>query len=163
MKPLYLILFYTLCSLMLFVDVQAQSASVDSANTEIHAVDVERRARKIGQSLRCVVCQNQSIDESDADLARDMRRLVRNQIAEGKSDAEIVSFMQERYGDYVLLKPPLQKNTYILWFTPFALLILALAWYFGFARKVSSIEGASRALTAEEQARLRQLEQETHP
>ena len=75
------------------------------------------------------MCQNQTIDESDAPLAVDMRKLVRTRLKEGDSNAEVIDYMQERYGDYVLLKPPVQANTYILWFLPFLLLIGALAWF----------------------------------
>ena len=89
----------------------------------------EQRARDIGAQLRCVVCQNQSIEESDAPLAGDMRRLVREQLATGASDAEVMSYIRESYGDYVLLKPPVQSNTYVLWILPAALLLLSLAWF----------------------------------
>lgn len=96
---------------------------------------VEARAKEVGRSLRCVVCQNQSIDESDAPLAADMRKLVRTRLKEGDSNAEVIDYMQERYGDYVLLKPPVQTNTYILWFFPFVLLLGALGWFFKSSRK----------------------------
>ena len=101
-----------------------------SALAQISDVEIEARAKDIGRSLRCVVCQNQSIDESDAPLAADMRKLVRQRLKEGDSNEEVINYMQESYGDYVLLKPPVQSNTYILWFTPFLLLIGALAWFF---------------------------------
>jgi len=91
--------------------------------------EIEARAKEVGRSLRCVVCQNQTIDESDAPLAVDMRQLVRTRLKEGDSNAEVIDYMQDRYGDYVLLKPPVQANTYILWFLPFLLLIGALAWF----------------------------------
>jgi len=97
---------------------------------QITDADVEARAKEVGRSLRCVVCQNQTIDESDAPLAVDMRKLVRIRLKEGDSNAEVIDYMQERYGDYVLLKPPVQTNTYILWFLPFMLLLSALAWFF---------------------------------
>lgn len=93
-------------------------------------LEVEMRAKEVGRSLRCVVCQNQSIDESDAPLAVDMRELVRNRLREGDSNAEVISYMRERYGDYVLLKPPVQTNTYILWLAPFILLLAGLLWFF---------------------------------
>lgn len=90
---------------------------------------LETKAREIGQSLRCMVCQNQSINDSDAPLAEDMRNLIRKKLTEGKSKTEIIDYMQENYGDFVLLKPPVQSNTYILWFGPFLLLILLLIWF----------------------------------
>ena len=96
--------------------------------------DIEARAKAVGHALRCVVCQNQSIEESDATLAEDMRRLVRSRMKNGDSDAEVIAFMRDRYGDYVLLKPPVQSNTYILWFAPFALVLIGGIWFFVAAR-----------------------------
>ena len=90
----------------------------------------EDRAREIGKSLRCVVCQNQSIEDSDAQLAADLRALVRTRIAEGDTDAEIVMLIRDRYGDFVLLKPPVQTNTYVLWFMPLILVGLGAIWLF---------------------------------
>lgn len=91
--------------------------------------ELEARAHEISRALRCVVCQNQSIDESDAPLAADMRKLVRDRLKQGDSNADVIGYMQERYGDYVLLKPPVQTNTYALWFLPFIFLITALGWF----------------------------------
>ncbi|MBW8270319.1 cytochrome c-type biogenesis protein [Caldovatus aquaticus] len=79
---------------------------------------LEARARAIGRELRCLVCQNQSIEDSNADLARDLRRLVRERIAAGASDAEVVRFVHARYGDFVLLRPPLTAATALLWAMP---------------------------------------------
>jgi len=100
------------------------------ALAQISDAEVEARAKEVAQSLRCVVCQNQTIDESDAPLAIDMRKLVRDRLREGDTNIEVIDYMQERYGDYVLLKPPLQNNTYILWFAPFLLLLGVLGWFF---------------------------------
>lgn len=100
------------------------------AFAQINDAEIEARAKEVGRSLRCVVCQNQTIDESDAPLAVDMRKLVRDRLREGDSNVEVIAYMQERYGDYVLLKPPVQSNTYILWFAPFLLLIGFLGWFF---------------------------------
>tara|TARA_B100000029_G_scaffold238170_1_gene235258 strand:+ start:2212 stop:2610 length:399 start_codon:yes stop_codon:yes gene_type:complete len=83
----------------------------------------ELRARNISKNIRCLVCQNQSIDESSAPLAKDLRVLIRNKIKDGKNDEEIYKFLSDRYGDFILLKPPLKLNTLALWFLPFALLI----------------------------------------
>lgn len=105
---------------------------------QITDAEVEARAKEVGRSLRCVVCQNQSIDESDAPLASDMRKLVRKRLKEGDSNAEVIDYMQERYGDYVLLKPPVQTNTYALWFLPFLLLLCAFGWFFKVARKAGA-------------------------
>ena len=100
---------------------------------------LEARAQDIGHQLRCVVCQNQSIEESDASLAADMRRLVRARLKEGDSNEDILTFMQDRYGDFVLLKPPVQSNTYLLWFAPFGAVLAGLIW-FGLSRRRSSAE-----------------------
>jgi cytochrome c-type biogenesis protein CcmH len=86
---------------------------------------LESRARAISAELRCLVCQNQSIDDSDAPLAKDLRTLVREQLTQGKSDAEIMEFVVARYGEFVLLKPRLTAGTILLWGTPFAVLLLA--------------------------------------
>ena len=83
-------------------------------------------ARNISQNIRCMVCQNQSIDESNAPLAKDLRILIRDKIKEGKTDKEIYKFLTDRYGDFILLKPPLKLNTYILWFLPFVFLIIGI-------------------------------------
>jgi len=106
-----------------------------SGFAQIPDAEVEARAKEVGRSLRCVVCQNQTIDESDAPLAVDMRKLVRTRLKKGDTNAEVIDYMQERYGDFVLLKPPVQTNTYILWFLPFLLLVGALVWFFRASRK----------------------------
>lgn len=82
----------------------------------------EARAREISKELRCVVCQNQSIDDSDAPLAKDLRIVVREQISMGRSNEQVISYVSERYGDFVLLKPPVKPSTWLLWAGPFLLL-----------------------------------------
>ena len=86
---------------------------------------LEHRARVISAQLRCLVCQNQSIDDSEAPLAKDLRTLVREQLSAGKTDAQVLDFVVERYGQYVLLKPRFEPETLILWGTPFAVLLIA--------------------------------------
>jgi cytochrome c-type biogenesis protein CcmH len=92
----------------------------------------EARARALGQELRCLVCQNQSIDDSDADLARDLRRIVRERIVAGDADQQILDYLTDRYGAFVLLRPPVERSTWALWFGPPALLavaaVTALVW-----------------------------------
>ena len=85
---------------------------------------LEARAREISTGLRCLVCQNQSIDESNAQLAKDLRVLVRERLVEGDSDEQVFDYVVSRYGDFVLLKPPMKPSTYLLWFGP--VLIVAL-------------------------------------
>ncbi len=86
---------------------------------------LEARAREVSRQLRCVVCQNQDIDSSNAGIARDMRILVREQIVAGASNADILDFMVARYGNYVLLRPPFNAQTYALWFAPLVLVLIA--------------------------------------
>jgi len=100
--------------------------------------EVESRAREVGRALRCVVCQNQSIEESDATLAEDMRTIVRARIRKGESNDQVIDYMQSRYGDFVLLEPPVQGNTYVLWALPFVLILLAFLWFWRAARRQSS-------------------------
>jgi len=88
--------------------------------------EYELRARNISRNIRCMICQNQSIDESNASLAKDLRILIRNKIKEGSNDKEIYKFLTDRYGDFILLKPPLHLNTLVLWFLPFILLALGI-------------------------------------
>ena len=87
----------------------------------------ELRARNISKNIRCLVCQNQSIDESNAPLAKDLRILIREKIKEGKNNQEIYNFLTERYGDFILLKPPLKLSTLALWFLPFVFFIIGIA------------------------------------
>ena len=91
---------------------------------------LEARARAISQNLRCLVCQNQSIDDSDAALAKDLRIIVRERLTAGDTDGQVMDYVVKRYGNYVLLKPPFQIDTALLWLLPFVLLIVALgsAW-----------------------------------
>ena len=86
---------------------------------------LEERARVISKELRCPVCQNQSIDDSDADLAHDLRVLVRQRLEKGDSDAQVKQYLIDRYGDYVLLDPPFKKGTLVLWLGPLFLLFCA--------------------------------------
>ena len=86
----------------------------------------ESRARNISKNIRCMVCQNQSIDESNAPLARDLRILIRTKIKEGSADKEIYNFLTDRYGEFILLKPPFNSKTLMLWLLPFIFLVLGI-------------------------------------
>ena len=115
---------------------------------------MEQRARGISAGLRCLVCQNQSIDDSDAPLARDLRLLVRERLTAGDSDGDAISFVVARYGDFVLLKPPFNVSTLMLWISPL-LLLLGGAWMALRAGQAAPRAGAWRdRLSADEQARL---------
>jgi cytochrome c-type biogenesis protein CcmH len=122
---------------------------------------MEARARDLSRELRCMVCQNQSIDDSEAPLARDLRLLVRERIAAGNSDAQVLDFLVARYGEFVLLKPRFENHTLLLWLVPPLALIgggLAL-WAHGRRRqRLAAGENASAlTLSAEEEARLQKL------
>ena len=91
-----------------------------SLNDEIN---INNRTREISQNIRCLVFQNQSIDESNSELAKDLKILIREKLIDGVSNEEIYGYLRERYGDYILLKPPLNLNTILLWFLPFIVLI----------------------------------------
>ena len=95
----------------------------------------EARLKELALELRCLVCQNQTIADSNADLAVDLRRVVRDQILEGKSDSEIKGYLVTRYGDFVLYKPPLQGNTMLLWVGPFALLLIGVGAWWALSRR----------------------------
>lgn len=118
---------------------------------------LEARAREISQDIRCLVCQNQSIDDSNADLAKDLRIIVRERLVAGDSNQQVKDFLVARYGDYVLLTPPFDGETLLLWGGPFGLLVLGgvavFFWYRGNRRETGMAE-AGPGLSAEEKARL---------
>lgn len=117
---------------------------------------LEARAREIGRALRCVVCQNQSIDDSNAEVARDMRRAVRERLVAGDNDAAVFDFMVARYGDYVLLNPPFKARTLLLWLgAPLVLLIAGGALLIAARRRKVIV--APQPLSDEEQRRLDSL------
>jgi cytochrome c-type biogenesis protein CcmH len=120
---------------------------------------LEARAREIGKELRCLVCQNQSIDDSDADLARDLRVLVRERLAAGDSDRQVVDYVVSRYGDFVLLKPPFKLSTYALWLGPgvvAAIAVIAVVVFYRRRARVAS-EAAAPPLTDAEKRTLAAL------
>ena len=99
----------------------------------------ELRARNISKNIRCMVCQNQSIDESSAPLAKDLRILIRNKIIQGNKDKEIYKFLSDRYGDFILLKPPFKLSTLVLWFLPFIFFIVGIFIVFWHNKKSKKI------------------------
>jgi cytochrome c-type biogenesis protein CcmH len=117
---------------------------------------LEQRARKISADLRCLVCQNQSIDDSDASLAKDLRILVREHLKAGESDTQIRDFLVARYGNFILLKPPFAWDTWLLWLTPFALLGLG-AFAIWTSSRAKSAEAAPAPLSKEESEELKAL------
>ena len=118
---------------------------------------LEERARDLSREIRCVVCQSQSVAESDADIARDMRVLIREQIAAGKTDQEIRDYLVARYGDFVLFEPPFKASTYVLWIGPFALLVLAAIGVGFYFRRRAAQPVAGPELSSAERGRVAEL------
>ncbi len=116
---------------------------------------LESRARALSQKLRCMVCQNQSIDDSDAPLARDLRVLVRERLKAGDSDAQVREFLVARYGEFVLLEPQRDRRTMLLWSMPLLVLALGLLILLRFYRRPP--QAPAKALTAQEKRRLKEL------
>jgi cytochrome c-type biogenesis protein CcmH len=143
-------LFATFLISVLALSVHGKEASNLSADPVLEA-----RVMKVAEELRCLVCQNETIAASHADLAVDLRQQIRNKLREGQSERQILDFMVERYGDFVLYRPPLKATTVLLWAGPFALLIGA-----GFAL-TRAIRGrkrlASAPLSSQDRQRARQL------
>jgi len=125
------ILVFAICLIQFF--------SVDSYGVDPEEIlkdkNQELRARNISKNIRCMICQNQSIDESSASLAKDLRILIRNKIKEGDSNEEIYKFLTDRYGDFILLKPAVKLNTIALWFLPFVFLLIGIFIIFWHNRK----------------------------
>lgn len=118
---------------------------------------LEARARALSQVIRCLVCQNEPIDSSNADLARDLRLLVRERLVAGDSDDDVKAFLVARYGDYVLLDPPMKLTTYALWFGPALMLLLGGFGVFLFFSGARRAPAAAVPLSAEERSRLDRL------
>ncbi|EGN74670.1 uncharacterized protein involved in biosynthesis of c-type cytochrome [Idiomarina sp. A28L] len=141
----------TLLALSIFSFMLASSASAENEFYEFETAAQERQFNTLAGELRCPKCQNQTIADSDAPLAQDMRERVYQMIMEGKSNAEIIDFMKVRYGDFVHYRPPINKTTLILWIAPLAVIIIgALAVWFN----VRHQRNASAELTPEEEARM---------
>jgi cytochrome c-type biogenesis protein CcmH len=126
---------------------------------------LEARARVLSTGLRCMVCQNQSIDDSDADLAHDIRVLLRERIAAGDADEAVINFLVVRYGDFILLKPPVNAKTILLWAIPFATLVFGGLTIAIASRRRRATATPTAALTEEEQRRLDHMlaEDQTSP
>lgn len=141
----------------------AQPASAVQPDEILQDPALEQRARALSRDLRCMVCQNQSIDDSDAPLARDLRLLVRERLQAGDSDRQVIDYLTDRYGDFVLLKPRFGAKTALLWALPALVLVgggfglvMFLRRQRAAARTPAAAE-ATRPLTADEQRRLAEL------
>ncbi len=146
MKQLFLVASLSLMSLLVLAG-EAQPMAQDPK--------VEARLVVIAEELRCLVCQNESLSSSHAELAEDLRREVRKLIRENKTDAEIKTYLVERYGDFVLYKPPLKPLTWPLWFGPFLLLVLAIGGFWRYLRLRRQL--TPHHLNAAERAQAEQL------
>ena len=139
---------------LLLVTTLAHAASVEED-------PIERRTLDIAKGLRCTVCQNQPVSESNAELARDMRAIIRDQVKAGKSDAEIVEYFVARYGNYVLLKPRFDPFGALLWVAPPLLLAAVAAFAYRYLRKrITPTPAAPTPLSPEDAARVRQARSE---
>ena len=118
-KIFFLVSFYFLCF-------ESNPLGASYVNTPVINLELMEREKEISALLRCMVCQNQSILESNAPLAKDMRSLVRNQLIDGKSNDEIIDYVHERYGDFVLMKPLFKKYTMFLWLAPFIFFLIGI-------------------------------------
>ena len=96
---------------------------------------ITNKTREIAQNIKCLVCQNQSIDESNSELAKDLKKLIKEKLEAGLDENDVYQFLSDRYGDYILLKPPLNKNTILLWFLPFIILVFSTVYITKFFKK----------------------------
>ena len=144
-------------SLLIAVVVMASPDHAIAADTPLADPRLEARAISLHKALRCLVCQNQSIHDSNADLARDLRRIVRERIASGATDKAVIEFVVARFGDWVLLRPPFKTKTLALWLGPGVILVLAAAGVLAYFRRRRTQAAAAPPLTAEERRRLNSL------
>ncbi len=132
------------------------AANAQEAKPMAEDPELEKRVMKLSQELRCLVCQNETLADSQADLAVDLRNQVREQMRAGKSDKEILAFLTERYGDFVLYNPPVKPSTYLLWFGPFLLLMAGLALLYRYVRQRRELI-TERPLSSDERRRAEQM------
>ena len=117
---------------------------------------IAQRMRALTEQLRCLVCQNETLADSRADLAEDLRKEIREQMKAGKSDGEIIAFLTQRYGDFVLYKPPVKSTTYLLWFGPFVLLFAGTGLLYRYLKKRRELID-DQPLTADERKRAEEI------
>ena len=130
MKNILLISFVLLLSPLNVFSIEPDEILSDSK--------LENRARNLSKGIRCLVCQNQSIDDSDAELAKDLRKIIRIKIVEGKKDKEINDFLVEKYGNFILMKPPFYSETFLLWSSPFIIVFIGFIIIFFSLKKTRS-------------------------
>ena len=147
---------FLLATLLLLVTLPLAAQEPRLADPELEA-----RARDLQREIRCVVCQNESIDSSQAGIARDLRVLVRERLAAGDSDEEVREFLVDRYGDYVLFRPPMRADTWVLWFGPLIVLIIGAGGLAIAVVRRRRRQAVPAALEPEERARLERLLQDS--
>ena len=130
MKNILLISFVLLLSPLYVFSIEPDEILSDSK--------LENRARNLSKGIRCLVCQNQSIDDSDSELAKDLRKIIRIKIVEGKKDKEINDFLVEKYGNFILMKPPFYSETFLLWSSPFIIVFIGFIIIFFSLKKTRS-------------------------
>ena len=136
----------------------SQPAAAVGPGEQLDDPALEQRARDLSQELRCLVCQNQSIDDSDAPLAKDLRVLVRDRLQAGDTDAQVMDYIVDRYGEFVLLRPRLRAGTVVLWLTPLLVLLAGVVSVFVYIRRrqTASSDGTP-PLSEAEQSRLEEI------
>ncbi|MGU3574775.1 cytochrome c-type biogenesis protein [Brucellaceae bacterium C25G] len=141
----------------LFLTLQITPAFAVNPDEVLADPVLEKRARNLSAGLRCMVCQNESIDDSNAELARDLRLLVRDRLTAGDSDHDVLDYVVDRYGEFVLLKPRLNTRTILLWSFPVVLLLVGGASLFLFSRRKTAITANNEPLTQAEEKRLQSI------
>jgi cytochrome c-type biogenesis protein CcmH len=149
LRRLILVLALLITSLPVAYAVQPDEVLSDPA--------LEARARELSAQMRCLVCQNQSIDDSDAPLAKDLRVLIRDRLVKGETNEQVVDYLVSRYGEFVLLKPRLNAQTVLLWAGPFAILLLGATVLFIRRRKGALVAVPEQALSDDEKTRLKDI------
>jgi cytochrome c-type biogenesis protein CcmH len=143
--------------LVLLITLWSVPALAVIAGEELDDPALELRAREISKELRCLVCQNQSIDDSNAGLAKDLRALVRERLVAGDSDQQVTDYVVARYGDFVLLRPPFKASTYALWLGPWVILLLGLIGAGAYMRRQPRDIAEATPLDDDERKRLKSL------
>ncbi len=138
--------------LLLNLSTLAADDPVEFSNPEM-----QQRYYELIDEIRCLVCQNQSLADSHADLAQDLRNEIYNKVLAGEQDEQIVAFLVERYGDFVLYRPPLTKNTWLLWFGPFLFMLIGIVFAIILIKKQSADKSVSTELNESQQQRLTEL------
>ncbi len=143
-------------SILILVLISLVAPALAKEAKPVEDPQIEQRMQALTQQLRCLVCQNETLADSQADLAEDLRKEIRGQMKAGRSDQEIIAFLTQRYGDFVLYKPPVKATTYLLWFGPFALLLAGTAVLYRYLKHRRELI-RDQPLTAAEHKRAEEL------